>query len=242
MQVVPAAAVAEWFPEEPGPIVHAHIATTGVGRCRVDRWPNPRTVIAELPDNVLCRGEPLPVPDLAGFVQAPPDWLPALRQVDPNTAVWPRVIFELADEVEIPQPRHAVRRLGPDDTAALERLDTSISWIWKSWGGPAGLAASETAWAAIEDGRIVSVACPFFIGARYEDIGVVTDPRYRRRGFSTSCAAAVVRDIRARGRRPTWTTSPDNAGSLAVATKLGFRRVRDDVLYAVRITIPANAS
>ena len=51
---------------------------------------------------------------------------------------------------------------------------------------------------------------------------------------------AVVADIRARGRRPTWTTSPDNTGSRAVAARLGFVHVRDDVLYAVGVPIPVD--
>jgi RimJ/RimL family protein N-acetyltransferase len=48
----------------------------------------------------------------------------------------------------------------------------------------------------------------------------------------------VVADVRSRGRTPTWTTSPDNRASLAVAARLGFAHERDDVLYAVRRPIP----
>jgi len=88
--------------------------------------------------------------------------------------------------------------------------------------------------------RLVSVATSFFVGAAHEDIGVVTEPGHRGRGLSTSCAAAVVADIRARGHRPTWTTSPDNTGSRAVAGRLGFVHERDDVLYAVGVPIPVD--
>jgi hypothetical protein len=49
----------------------------------------------------------------------------------------------------------------------------------------------------------------------------------------------VVADVRSRGNTPTWTTSPDNAGSLGVARRLGFVHDHDDVLYAVRIPVPA---
>jgi hypothetical protein len=42
-------------------------------------------------------------------------------------------------------------------------------------------------------------------------------------------AAAVLTDIRARGHTPTWTTSPDNIGGLAVAERLGFLPERNDV-------------
>ncbi|MFC5994694.1 GNAT family N-acetyltransferase [Pseudonocardia hispaniensis] len=236
-----AVAVADWFaPESPGGLVHAHIVQTGIGRCRVDRWPGPSTVLAELPGgNVAARGEPRVVADLAGFVQAEPEWLPVLREVDPDTAVWPRLVAVLPDPVDLPAPAHAVRRLGPDDADALARLDASIGWVWGTWGGPAGLAASGTAWAAFDGPRLVSLACSFFLGRDYEDIGVVTDPHHRGHGLASACATALVGEIRARGRRPTWTTSPDNAASLSISARLGFVRVREDALYAVHTPIPS---
>jgi GNAT superfamily N-acetyltransferase len=239
VQVVAAEDVEGFFlPERPGPLVQQHIAATGVGRCRADRWPDPRTVLAELPgDNAAVRGEPRPIPDLAGLLEAPPEWLPVLREIDPATAEWPRLISALPDSAELPPPR-GVRPLGPADAVALGRLHPSIAWIGETWGGPAGLAGSGRAWAAFDGDVPVSVACVFFVGRQHEDIGVVTDPAHRGRGLSTACAAAVAADIRTRGHRPTWATSPDNLGSRAVAAHLGFTLVREDVLYAVRTPIP----
>jgi RimJ/RimL family protein N-acetyltransferase len=228
-----------FLPERPGPLVQQHVAATGIGRCRADRWPDPRTVVADLPgDNVAVRGEPRVIEDLAGLVEAPPDWLPALRELDPATGIWPRLIFALPDSAALPPPRAAVRRLGPADAGALDRLDPAIAWIGETWGGAAGLAASGRAWAAFAGGEAVSVACAFFVGRQHEDIGVVTDPAHRGRGLSTACAAGAAADIRRRGHRPTWATSPDNLASRAVAAHLGFASVRDDVLYAVRTPIP----
>lgn len=239
MREVPAAEVAGFFlPERPGPLVQQHVAATGVGRCRADRWPDPRTVVAELPGgNIAVRGEPRVIEDLTGLVEAPPEWLAALREIDPATAEWPRLIFALPDTAEVPV-HTGVRRLGPADAKALERLDPSIAWIGETWDGAAGLAASGRAWAAFEGAAIVSVACVFFVGRQHEDIGVVTDPAFRGHGLSTSCAAAVAADIRSRGHRPTWATSPDNVASQAVAAHLGFAHVRDDVLYAVHTPVP----
>ena len=130
--------------------------------------------------------------------------------MDPATALWPRLIQALPESAELPARRAGVRRLGPGDAAALARLDPSIAWISETWDGPAGLATSGRAWAAFDGDALVSVAC----------------------------ASAVAADIRARGHRPTWATSPDNLASRAVAGRLGFAHVRDDVLYAVRTPIP----
>lgn len=85
---------------------------------------------------------------------------------------------------------------------------------------------------------MVSVACSFYVGTEHEDIGVVTAPAFRGRGLSTACAAALATEIRARGRQPSWSTSPDNLASRAVAARLGFVHAREDVLYAVHTPIP----
>jgi RimJ/RimL family protein N-acetyltransferase len=234
-------------PEQPGPLIFEHVARTAHGRCRVDRWPDPQVALAELPGNYALRGEPgLASPrdlgDLAGFVEAAPEWLPALRASDPGTAVWSRVVAVLPPSVSVAPPRAAVRLLTAADAPALTGLSRESAWISKTWGGPHGLLASGTARGVIVDGQVAALAVPFFVGAEHEDIGVVTEPAHRRQGLSTACAAALVGDIRARGRRPTWTTSPDNAGSLWVAARLGFEHVRDDVLYAVRTPIPSAVS
>lgn len=239
------AALRHWFaPERPGPLIFEHVVRTGTGRCRVDRWPDPRVVLAELPGNYALRGDPaaLVAPDLddvAGFVEAPPQWLRALRAQDPDTGVWQRVVATLPGAAAVPPARGDVRLLGPSDAEALARLDPGSAWIHTTWGGPQRLAAAGIARAAFVEGRPVSVAVPFFVGHRYEDIGVVTEPDHRGVGLSTACAAALVADIRARGRTPSWTTSPDNLASLGVAARLGFVRQRSDLLYAVREPIPA---
>ena len=236
--------LAPWFsPERPGPMIYEHVARSGVGQCWVDRWPSPRVVLAELAGNYALRGDPDHVPDLddvVGLVEAPPEWFPALRASDPAVAVWDRVIATLPSTVEVPPPSIDVRPLAPADADGLAALDPTLTWIGETWGGPAGMAASGRAYGVFVGRRPVSVATSFYVGARHEDIGVVTEPDYRGKGLSTASAAALVADIRARGRTPSWTTSPDNAGSLGVASRLGFVQQRTDVLYAVRSPIPTN--
>ena len=105
------------------------------------------------------------------------------------------------------------------------------------WG--AGPGNSGYSWGTFVDGELAAVACTFFLGRSYEDVGVVTVPKFQRRGLSTACAAALCRDIRTRGHQPIWSTSPDNAASLRVAEKLGLRVDRQDVTYVIGIDIPA---
>lgn len=117
-------------------------------------------------------------------------------------------------------------------------MDPALSWICGSWGGAEGLANSGYAWGAFVDGQLAAVAYSALVGQTYEDIGVVTIPKFQRQGLSTACACAVCRDVRARGHEPVWETSTDNIASLRVAEKLGFQVDRKDVLYAIGIDIP----
>ncbi len=235
-----------WFtPERPGPLIFEHIARTGHGRVRVDRWPDPRVVVAELPGNLSLRGDPEHIPpadlaELSGFVDAPPEWLPALRASDPAVAPWDRLIAVLPATTPTPPTTPDVRLLTSDDAPAFAGLSAESAWIAETWDGLPGLLAAGVARGMLVDGRVAALAVPFYVGGRYEDIGVVTEPHHRRRGLSTACAAALIADIRARGRVPTWSTSPDNIGSRGVAARLGFVHERADVLYVLRTPIPGS--
>lgn len=202
-------------------------------------------MLAQIGSNISLRGDPEHLSELdeplVGFVDAPESFCAVLRELDPGLHTWDRLVFELSTAAQRPpQPAAAVRRLTAADFSALTGLDEDSRWIAGTFGGPTGLAGSELAWGAFDGGRLVSVAVPFYLGDRYEDVGVVTERAFRRRGLSTACAAAVVTDILARGRRASWSTTPDNHGSLGVAARLGFRPVREDVLYLVRTPVPTS--
>lgn len=244
MQTVPRAdleALRSWFtPEQPGPLIFEHVMNTGIGTVRVDRLRDPRVVLAESTGNYALRGDPaaLTAGKIKGLVQAPPEWLPTLQTLAPDVASWDRIIAVLPAAAAAPPVAAGIRRLGPGDAGALEALGEDIDWIHESWGGPAGLAAAAVAFGAFAGAGLASVAVPFFVGNEHEDIGVVTAAGSRRKGLSTACSSAVIGDIRARGHQPSWTTSPDNAGSLGVARRLGFVEQRRDLLYAVGVPIP----
>jgi GNAT superfamily N-acetyltransferase len=181
---------------------------------------------------------------VAGFVEVPARFEPLLLAAFDEVAEWQRVVFTLeGPPVPVPAPPagHHVRRLGAGDGAVLAALGEETAWIADTWGGPAGLATSGMGWGAFAGPRLVAVACPFFVGEAYEDLGVATEPGFRGLGLSTACAGEAARDVRRRGRTPTWTTSPDNTASLRVAAKLGFGLHHRDRLLVVGVPVPRPA-
>ncbi|MEV4502220.1 GNAT family N-acetyltransferase [Streptomyces klenkii] len=127
----------------------------------------------------------------------------------------------------------SVRRLLPHDARALRTLGPDLVWAGAGWGGPTGLATTGLGWGAFRGGLLLSLACPLFLGSRYEDIAVATLPQERGRGLATACVRALCADITARGRIPSWTCSRDNHPSRHLAAKSGFRPVHEYVHYAV---------
>lgn len=234
--------------ERPGPLVTPHVMETGQGACFVDRWPDPRVVVGEVAGNFDLSGDPTAL-DVAwvaervsGLVAAEAAFVPSLRAALPELRVWGRVILELDEKPPVAKPAGAeLRCLEAGDAWHLFGLGSDLNWIAKTLGGPVGTAASRRAWGAFVGGRLASVAVPFFIGRHYEDVGVVTEAEFRGRGLSPACAGRVAGDVRARGRRVSWSTSPDNEASLRVARKLGFREHRRDSLYVVGEPIPESA-
>jgi predicted GNAT family acetyltransferase len=100
------------------------------------------------------------------------------------------------------------------------------------------MIASGRAWGAFVEGRLAALAGTFFAGRHYEDLGVVCEEGYRKRGLSTACTAALCRAILADGRYPSWTTSTDNRPSIRVAQKVGFQALRLDRLFVIGIPVP----
>jgi RimJ/RimL family protein N-acetyltransferase len=241
-----------WFlPERPGPLIGLHVILTGNGTCFTDRWPDPRAVLVDTAGNTSLSGVASAVTPadlqsrIRGFVETSPELVPVLEAAFPELKAWERVVFVRPSASRSTTrsgfqdgPKPQIRPLKPANAEDLQGLSPEITWISKTWGGPQGLAASGCAWGAFIDRQLASVACTFFYGEKYEDIGVVTEPEFRGLGLSTACAAALCDDIQARGRQPSWTTSPDNTASLRVAEKLGFVFQREDRLYVVGISIP----
>jgi RimJ/RimL family protein N-acetyltransferase len=227
-----------WFQPERRHLIGLHIINTGKGVCCVDRWPEPRVVLAAIGSLLSLSGDPdaLTAEDLAAlagsWLHCPAVFLPALRTVFPDLKIIDRVVFELDD----PPALHTssgfdLRRMDASHAGVLQQLDPDLHWIANTWGGLDTLAASGCAWAAFSSGKPVSLAATFLSADGIEDIGVVTNDSYRGQGLASLCASALCRDIHARGHTASWTTSYDNPASIRSAEKLGFKLVGPDVLY-----------
>jgi RimJ/RimL family protein N-acetyltransferase len=244
------AVLEDWFvADRPGPQVGLHVQHTGNGACFVDRWPDPQALLVNSAGNYSLAGDPgvLKPEDLqermAGFVEAPDAFIALLEAAFPDLQVWDRVILALGDRPRFSSPSgYNIRPIGLADIHYLWGLNPELAWVAKTWGGPAGLASSGHAWGVFTARQLVSIACSFFVGSKYEDIGVVTDPQFRGVGLSVACAGALCNDILSRGRFPSWSTSPENAASLRVAEKLGFTEQRHDWLYLIDQPVPEPAS
>ena len=228
-----AATLRPWFlPEKPGKLLGLHVINTGHGSCWVDRWPNPRGVLVNSGlDYFLAGGtdalDGRTLRQITGWVDVANDsLLRILREERQHLVPDDRLVLELvgkANRGTTPSLESStIRPLLPGDTGHLDGLSAEISWIHNSWGGAEGLAASGHSWGAFVNGRLASVACTFYVGDEYEDVGVVTEPEYRGLGLSAACAAEVCDSVMSRGRRPTWLVSSQNPASLRVAQKLGF--------------------
>ena len=233
--------------EQPRLFTAWHVAMTGNGACLVDRWPEPRAGLAITYNNFALLGDPDAFsPDelrgrLAGFLEAPEAFDGLVRRAFGGAVTWPRITL-VQHAPAVPKPVSAlIRRLGAADAQQLWALTPESLWIANTWGGPGGLATSGYAWAAFVGGELASVACTFSIAERFEDVGVITEPTFRGRGLSPACAAALCADIRARGRLPCWSTSPDNAASVRVAEKLGFRTHHHGRLWVLGRSAPEPA-
>lgn len=239
-------AFASWFtPERPGYLVGSHVLNTGYGRAWADRFPHGRALLAEAAGNYQLYGDPQAftpeelAPQLTGFVYCPPGFEPLLRLACPDLVAWERVVYQLEDLRPIATPPGSqVWRLEDSDASALASLSPASAWVTKTWGGASGMANSGTAWGAFVDGKLASVACPFFVGIQYEDLGVVTELPYRGRGLSAACTVSLAQDVLRRGKRVSWNTSTDNLASIRVAEKAGFRFARADRLFVTGVEIP----
>ncbi|MFC5143475.1 GNAT family N-acetyltransferase [Streptomyces aureoversilis] len=232
-----------WFPAgRPGVgALPEHAARTGLGTWWTDHPLCPRAAAVSCAGHAVLAGDPCATDpaDLAPmahcYVVAPDRFLPLLGRAFERIVPWERMIWAHDDPAPgtRPGPGLVARPLVPADAPAVRAAGPDLAWIAESWGGPAGLAASGHGWGVFRDSCLLSLACTFFAGSRYEDIAVATLPAARGRGLASACVRALCADVTARGRIPSWSCSRDNHPSRHLAVKSGFRLIHTYVHYAL---------
>lgn len=85
--------------------------------------------------------------------------------------------------------------------------------------------------------RIVCTSFSSGIGDGKIDIGIETQPDYRRMGFATLCAARMVRYVLENGMLPDWGCDTMNQGSASTAIKIGFEKSTSYSVYTNHLNV-----
>ena len=118
-------------------------------------------------------------------------------------------------------PTNNTRLLAIDDMSLLQRAH---KWLQAagSTSSYQEMLSDGIAAGIIIDNRLASIAYATHITEKFADVGVFTSPDHRNKGYSTSVAALLIKELQAKNLTPVWSTDENNPASLKVAQKLGF--------------------
>jgi RimJ/RimL family protein N-acetyltransferase len=120
------------------------------------------------------------------------------------------------DQLEAAAPDFAMRPVGYTEAQLLE------GELRATWPSLDAFLDRGMGFCLLRDGEPVSACTSAFVAGGAVEIGVYTDPAYRRRGLATLTATALIEACLDRGLRPNWECFADNAASVALAQRLGF--------------------
>jgi RimJ/RimL family protein N-acetyltransferase len=114
----------------------------------------------------------------------------------------------------------------------LKMPDHIPSWIQNNWGSTAVFFEKGFGVVTLHDNKVVSWSMADCVSGDACEIGIHTDPEYRRRGLAAITAAAAVDYAQSHGL-PTvgWQCGEDNPGSIRTAEKVGFKLERYYTMY-----------
>jgi RimJ/RimL family protein N-acetyltransferase len=125
-------------------------------------------------------------------------------------------------QLAIAPPDYQLRRIDKEVVPLLEGFDYYISMF-----GSTERALEHTlGYCLLHDGRVASEAVAGPLTRGIAEIGVGTNESYRQKGLATITAARVIQECESQGLQPFWNASEQNAPSVALAKRLGFRTER----------------
>lgn len=116
----------------------------------------------------------------------------------------------------------------------LKRVDESLAQqinLPPSWKSPADFAAHGIGFALMDGEKIASVCSSVFASSARVEIDIHTEEEYRRRGFASITASALIEETLQQGKQPNWECFWENQESTTLALKLGFEQLSDYPVY-----------
>ncbi|MFV0309822.1 MAG: GNAT family N-acetyltransferase [Desertimonas sp.] len=156
------------------------------------------------------------------------DGTDALMQPEVWLAAWPERAVTLSgptvhcyrdDVVGLGRPDHRVQVAPPGFRRALDRLERTVApEEWRE----AGFDDPGLVFTLHDDHRLVAAAHLSVWDGHLTDMGFITGPRVRGRGYGTVVAVAAAHEAISRHGVARWRTRASNLASLAVSRRLGF--------------------
>ena len=155
------------------------------------------------------------------------DALATRTRVDFRAGAWDRARLRLFTDA-LPDG-YELRRITLDDAARFRELAVSLVYNFPSLEQ---FVDRGVGFGIEHEGRFVSGCSSFAISTRKLEFEIQTRRDFRRRGFATTVASAMIEHCIERGLEPCW--DAHNPISAALGTKLGFVDPQPYTAYEVR--------
>ena len=159
-----------------------------------------------------------PAPYKRLFLFAPNAETAAFFREDAAFSIGERLFFRYPETAPVPQTDSAAVEITADILSQIRGGNTPAV----SWDSPEEFLKTGGGFCVMKDGTPASWAYAAAVSRRETDIGIETDPRFRRQGLAFTAAAAMIRSVRAAGKTPVWSCRAENEASGKLALALGF--------------------
>lgn len=234
-----------------------HVAISAVmegaidGDVWVDRPVDPTVAVLTNGDAYYLAGSPdLAIASYPALKELIPDWAYFFiedRWADSLGNIWsnpfalshPRLRFGLKDNASAAQTPPALPegfRLQPISQALLDlepgNLDT-VTDLMEGWGSPDLFLAKAVGFCVLHGGKIVSHCATDSVSGNRCELGVGTEPGYRRLSLGRAAVAASISECLRLGLSGIeWHTHASNRGSIAIARATGLVEVDRHMAYS----------
>jgi len=128
--------------------------------------------------------------------------------------------------------QYLVSKLPSDFQIVSMDLQLLENCIWRdrvitACGTPENFIKNGLGFCIINKSVIVTEAYAPFFGETTAELGVVTNKKYRGKGFATIVCAHLIDKCKEKGYSSYWSCDKDNSDSIRVAKKLGFGGEKD---------------